>query len=102
MGPLDEPLVDPIVEYAHLGSGFTPEGGITVIGGFVYRGADSPSLLGKYIFGDFAQAFNDPSGTLFFIADPTGENPEIQKFQIGLDDRPYGLFLKGFGEGGRW
>jgi glucose/arabinose dehydrogenase len=97
-GPLDEPLIDPIVEYAHPESGFMPEGGITVIGGFVYRGEDSPILLGKYIFGDFAQAFTDPSGTLFYIEDPSGENPEMRKFQIGLDDRPYGLFLKGFGE----
>jgi glucose/arabinose dehydrogenase len=97
-GPQGEPLVNPIVEYAHPESGFMPEGGITVIGGFVYRGTDSPNLLGKYIFGDFAQAFTIPSGTLYYIADPTGKNPEIQKFQIGLDDRPYGLFLKGFGE----
>ncbi|NCF69819.1 MAG: hypothetical protein GWP61_28060 [Chloroflexi bacterium] len=97
-GPQGEPLVNPIVEYAHPESGFIPEGGITVIGGFVYRGTDSPNLLGKYIFGDFAQAFTIPSGTLYYIADPTGKNPEIQKFQIGLDDRPYGLFLKGFGE----
>lgn len=98
-GPQGEPLIDPIAEYAHPGSGFTPEGGITVIGGFVYRGADSPSLVGNYIFGDFAQAFFLPSGTLFFIEDPAGEAPAIQQFQIGLDDRPYGLFLKGFGEG---
>jgi glucose/arabinose dehydrogenase len=97
-GPQGEPLVNPIVEYAQPESGFIPEGGITVIGGFVYRGTDSPNLLGKYIFGDFAQAFTIPSGTLYYIADPTGKNPEIQKFQIGLDDRPYGLFLKGFGE----
>ena len=27
--------------------------GISVIGGFVYRGSDLPSLVGKYVFGDF-------------------------------------------------
>ncbi len=98
-GPNGEPLIDPIVEYSHPGSGFDPEGGITVIGGFVYRGKQSPSLRGKYVFGDFAQAFFVPSGSLFFLEDPSGEDPEIQQFQIGLDDRDYGLFLKGFGEG---
>ena len=98
-GPHGEPLIDPIVEYSHPGSGFGFEGGITVIGGFVYRGSQSPSLSGNYIFGDFAQAFFNPSGTLYFLENPTGENPEIQQFQIGLDDLPYGLFLKGFGEG---
>jgi glucose/arabinose dehydrogenase len=98
-GPHGEPLIDPIVEYSRPGSGFEPEIGITVIGGFVYRGNESPSLRGKYVFGDFSQAFFSPSGTLLFLEDPSGEDPELQEFQIGLDDRDYGLFLKGFGEG---
>jgi hypothetical protein len=97
-GPLGEPLLDPIVEYSHPDSGFSPEIGITVIGGFVYRGSQSPSLVGSYVFGDFAQAFFNPSGTLLFIDDPSGPSPTIEQFQIGLDDRDYGLFLKGFGE----
>ncbi len=97
-GPSGEPLIDPIVEYSHPGSGFSPEIGITVIGGFVYRGSESPGLVGSYLFGDFAKAFFAPSGTLLFINDPTGPSPTIEQFQIGLDDRDYGLFLKGFGE----
>ena len=97
-GPFGEPLLDPIVEYSHPGSGFSPEFGITVIGGFVYRGSESAGLVGSYIFGDFAQQFFIPSGTLLFIDDPKGPSPTIEQFQIGLDDRPYGLFLKGFGE----
>lgn len=96
--PNSEPLIDPIVEYSHPGSGFDPEGGIAVVGGFVYRGSRSPSLNGTYIFGDFAQQFVVPSGNLYFVEDPLGANPVIQQFQIGNDDRPYGLFLKGFGE----
>ena len=43
VGLMGEPLLDPIVEYSHPGSGFDPEGGITVIGGFVYRGSVSPA-----------------------------------------------------------
>jgi glucose/arabinose dehydrogenase len=98
-GPHGEPLLDPIVEYSHPGSGFEPEIGVTVIGGFVYRGHQSPSLSGDYIFGDFTEGFFPPAGILLYIEDPAGEAPEIQRFQIGLDDRPYGLYLKGFGEG---
>ncbi len=98
IGPNGEPLIDPIVEYSHPGSGIGFEGGITVIGGFVYRGSASLSLTGNYIFGDFAQAFFTPSGTLYYLENPRGVAPVIQQFQIGLDDRPYGLFLKGFGE----
>ena len=98
IGPFGEPLLDPIVEYSHPGSGFSPEIGITVIGGFVYRGSASPSLVGKYLFGDFSLQFFTPSGTLLFLDDPSGPGPTIEQFQIGLDDRDYGLFLKGFGE----
>jgi glucose/arabinose dehydrogenase len=97
-GPLGEPLIDPIAAYSHPGSGFDPEGGITVIGGFVYRGSRSPGLDGTYVFGDFAQAFVQPTGRLYYLAQPSPGELEIQQFQIGVDNDPYGLFLKGFGE----
>ncbi|MCH8824536.1 MAG: PQQ-dependent sugar dehydrogenase [Planctomycetes bacterium] len=97
-GLMGEPLLDPIAEYSHPGSGFPPEGGITVIGGFVYRGSRSPSLVGTYVFGDFAQQFVLPSGSLYFLAEPVPGNFEIRRFRITEDDIPYGLFLKGFGE----
>src|SRR5690606_15948651 len=48
---------------------------------------------------DFAQAFSDPTGKLYHLVQPTPGGYEIREFQIGFDDRPYGLFLKGFGEG---
>lgn len=96
-GPLGEPLLDPIAEYSHPGSGFFPEGGITVIGGFVYRSSNSPCLVGKYVFGDFAQGFTDPSGRLYFLDETTPANYELREFKIGAEDRPYGLFVKGFG-----
>lgn len=41
-------LTDPVWEYAHDGSG-----GCSITGGYVYRGADIPSLAGKYLFGDY-------------------------------------------------
>lgn len=97
-GLMGEPLLDPIVEYSHPNSGFDPEGGITVIGGFVYRGSCSPGLSGTYVFGDFAQQFVVPSGSLYFLEESNPGDFAIRQFQIGLDDRPYGLFLKGFGE----
>ncbi len=43
-------LVPPVWDYAH-GSG--PSQGNSVTGGFVYRGANIPSLNGKYIFADY-------------------------------------------------
>lgn len=98
-GLLGEPLIDPIVEYAHPGSGFTPEGGITVVGGYVYRGTQSPALAGRYVFGDFSSQFVVPSGSLYYLEETSANNFEIRRFQIGLGDIPYGLFLKGFGVG---
>lgn len=40
-------LQEPITEYPH-----GPEG-ISIAGGFVYRGSGAPQLAGKYVFGDF-------------------------------------------------
>lgn len=51
-------LTPPIVEYSHAE-------GSAVIGGFVYRGQDLPTLRGAYIFGDFG------SGTIWGLT----ENP---------------------------
>jgi glucose/arabinose dehydrogenase len=89
MGPLGEPLIDPIADYSHA------DGGISIIGGYVYRGSSSPSLDGKFLFGDFSSQFFAPGGRLYFLE---ASDPTIRELQIGADDVPYGLFLKGFGE----
>ncbi len=89
-GPQGEALLDPIADYSHA------EGGLSAVGGFVYRGSRSPSLVGKYLFGDFSAGFAVPGGRLYFL-EPS--NPTIRELQIGLADVPYGRFLKGFGEG---
>jgi len=91
-GPSGEPLLDPIVDYSH------DEGGITVIGGFVYRASRSPSLVGTYVFGNFSDQFAVPTGRLYFLDEATPGDFEILQFRIGTEDVPYGLFLKGFGE----
>jgi glucose/arabinose dehydrogenase len=80
--------VDPVLEYDH-------DEGISVIGGFVYRGTAIPGLAGKYVFGDFSQGFQAPAGRLFYGDLATGE---INELIIGLDDRVLGQFVKGFGQ----
>lgn len=83
-------LIDPIAEYTHA------EGGLSIIGGYVYRGARNPALVGTYITGDFGSSFGQPSGRLYHLADVGQGVVDFQEFTIG-PDVPYGLFLKGFG-----
>jgi glucose/arabinose dehydrogenase len=72
-------LIDPIAEYDH-------DEGISVIGGFVYRGSSIPELVGRYIFGDFA-------GRLFYL----DEQSEIREFTIA-SPAPDPLSVLGFGQ----
>jgi len=81
-------LIDPVAEYDH-------DEGISVTGGFVYRGTAIPELVGKYVFGDFSRGFFVPQGRLFYADLLTGR---ISEFILGLDDRELGLFIKGFGQ----
>ena len=52
-------LVDPVAEYDH-------DEGISVIGGFVYRGSELPALRGRYVFGDYG-TFGGAGGRLFYL-----------------------------------
>ncbi|MEP7243406.1 MAG: PQQ-dependent sugar dehydrogenase, partial [Gammaproteobacteria bacterium] len=66
------PLIDPVAEYDHtLGQSIT--------GGYVYRGTAIPSLVGRYIFGDFG------SGRIFaLIPDSGGTLQRTQLLASGL------------------
>jgi uncharacterized repeat protein (TIGR03806 family) len=41
-----QPLIDPVAEYDHAA-------GASITGGYVYRGAANPGLVGRYVFADF-------------------------------------------------
>jgi glucose/arabinose dehydrogenase len=56
--------VNPVYDYPRTGT----LGGITVIGGYVYRGID-PELQGLYVFGD-AGSFGQPNTVKIFSFDP--------------------------------
>jgi glucose/arabinose dehydrogenase len=84
--PVPPDLVDPIAEYDH-------DDGTAVIGGYVYRGSQIGALAGRYVFGDWG-IFGSPSGRLYYL----DAGSAIKELRIGLDDRPFGLYLKGFGE----
>ena len=79
-------FIDPVLEYDH-------DDGISVIGGFTYRGTAVPALAGKYVFGDFLRR-GTPSGRLFY-GDLNART--IQELRIGVNPRAFGMQIKGFG-----
>jgi len=60
-----EGMVDPILEYPNCTA--QPDGclGISVTGGYVYRGSNA-DWDGKYIFGDWSKNFGSMDGQIFF------------------------------------
>ncbi len=70
-----EELVAPIVAYKNFG-GFRedPEAlGISITGGYVYRGKALPELEGHYVFGDWSRAWARPEGVLLHAWQEGGE-----------------------------
>jgi glucose/arabinose dehydrogenase len=92
-------LIDPIsgalgtLEYDH-------SDGISITGGFVYRGTKIPELVGKYIFGDLALRAQPTraDGRLFYADLETGAIKEflLPQFENGV--LPNGLTVHGFGQ----
>jgi glucose/arabinose dehydrogenase len=76
--------------------------GISITGGFVYRGSGIPELFGKYVFGDLAIRNAPPrvDGRLFYADLTTGEINEFLLPQFANDQLPNGLTVHGFGQSG--
>ena len=93
-------LIDPIsgtlgtLEYDH-------NSGISITGGFVYRGTAIPELYGKYIFGDLALQTTPvrANGRIFYADLQAGQIKAFPLFQFGGSAiLPNGLTVHGFGQ----
>jgi plastocyanin len=97
--PYGAPLIDPIIEYAHLNQ---PDGlGLVVVGGYVYRGNQMPGFAGHYIFGDWSRSFSQPEGQLFVAAPPANDGQMWSMRQLEIAGRPngeLGHFVLSFGQ----
>ena len=92
-------LIDPItgtlgtLEYDH-------GAGISITGGFVYRGSAIAQLYGKCVFGDLALRNAPPrvDGRQFYADQQTGEIHPLLLPQFSNNGLPNGLTLHGFGD----
>ena len=79
-------LIDPIAQYDH-------DEGVSITGGFVYRGNRVKDLRDTYVFGDFTTSFAGPLGRMFHI-DANGDLKVLEPSgQEGV-----GMFVTGFGQ----
>jgi glucose/arabinose dehydrogenase len=76
--------------------------GISITGGFVYRGTAIPELVGKYVFGDLAIRNAPPrvDGRLFYADLTTGVINEFLLPQFANDQLPNQVTVHGFGQDG--
>lgn len=80
-GTADTPLIDPIVDYPR-------NQGVSVTGGYVYRGAAMPALKGAYVYGDYA------TGKIWAVRAKDGKLAAHR--EILRADRP--TYIASFGE----
>ena len=91
------PLINPIAQYTHPGTGFGVEVGLSVTGGFVYRGTEFPELQGKYIFADWSNSFGTPNGTLLGLEEDEEGNWSLAVLDV-FGGNPIGRYITAFGE----
>lgn len=101
--------VDPIGQYAHIGvkigSPALPQLGLSITGGYIYRGSAIPALQGKYVFGDWSQLpiqQNAPltptgQGVLLGMEETSPGVWSLQQLDI-LGGNPFPRYIQSFGE----
>jgi glucose/arabinose dehydrogenase len=75
-------MLDPIAEYPHTE-------GISITGGYVYRGKKIGALAGKYIFGDYI-------GPTWYLSENT--NGTWSRGELNIKDRPENWQIYSFGQ----
>lgn len=103
VGADGKPLLSPILAYKNP-NGFRkdPEAiGISVMGGFVYRGSLIPALRGKYVFGDWSKAWAVPEGVFLLGSPGTSTNAKWTLATLGVkveDGLKWKAYITGFAE----
>lgn len=92
VGADGKPFVDPVFTYKTLrGRGTDPLSyGVTITGGYVYRGKSFPELVGKYIFADWSRSMALADGTLLVATIPKESSARWTVEPLALHDFPNG------------
>ena len=92
VGADGKPFVDPVFVYPTMRRNTPTSFGVSIVGGYIYRGHALPQLAGKYVFADWSRNFGIPDGTLVVATrPPAGAGPEKwTAAPLGVQDRPDG------------
>ncbi len=100
-----KPLIDPILEYKNPNRFMNdPEaGGISVMGGYVYRGKLIPAFAGKYVFGDWSKSWGVPMGMVFLATRPEAGKGALgwvrETLKVEMEEGgAFKGYITGFGE----
>ncbi|MGZ8920595.1 MAG: PQQ-dependent sugar dehydrogenase [Limisphaerales bacterium] len=101
-GANGDPLIDPILEYKNFKAHprAADAQGISVTGGYVYRGKALSGWQGKYIFADWSKAWIKADGVLFAATKGKGAAGKWtwEKITPASHAAGLGLYITGFGE----
>lgn len=104
VGADGKPFVDPVFAYPTMRRGNDPKSfGVTIVGGYIYRGKAFPNLVGKYVFADWSRSMAIGDGTLLVATRPpsTGAAEQWTAEPLPVKDHPDGrikAFLWALGE----
>jgi glucose/arabinose dehydrogenase len=97
------PFIDPVLEYPHPPRNKPPSQtepqGISVTGGYVYRGTTIPALRGRYIFADWSRTWALPDGVLFVATRPAAGTGRWSLAYLPLKEpAKIGAYIVAFGQ----
>ncbi|MGV3772194.1 MAG: PQQ-dependent sugar dehydrogenase [Verrucomicrobiales bacterium] len=100
-GAHGEPLLDPIFEYKNFRAfPKDPEAkGISITGGYIYRGKALANLQGNYIFADWSKQWVKGDGVIYSASrSEQGKTWKIQPVELGSHPKGLGGYVVSFGE----
>lgn len=101
VGANGEPLIDPIVAYKNFRK-FTKDPdskGISITGGYVYRGKAFPQLAGKYIFADWSRNWAKADGVIYAASKGADRKWTMDDVDLAAhSDGAIGQYIIAFGE----